>query len=70
MNKKQDLQSRVGNSEDFGDLVPAKAWFTLKESCTIKGLNYKTACNRTVLQPNKGVPDGTRSLSVKLSCSG
>jgi hypothetical protein len=38
--------------------IPQKAFFSLKEACAIKGINYKTACNRTILQPNKGKPDG------------
>lgn len=31
-----------------------KMWYSLKECCEMKGLNYKTACNRTELQPNRG----------------
>ena len=31
-----------------------KMWYTLKECCVMKGLNYKTACNKTKLQPNEG----------------
>ena len=38
--------------------IPPKAHFTLMEACTLKGLNYKTSCNRTILQPNAGEPDG------------
>ena len=46
------------NSE-ISKIVPDKYWFTLKEACVLKGLNYKTACNRvTELQPNHGIPDG------------
>jgi hypothetical protein len=40
-------------------LVPRKYWITLHEACDLKNLNYKTACNRTQLQPNGGKPDGT-----------
>lgn len=36
----------------------AKEWFDLREACELKGLNYKTSCNRTMLQPNKGESDG------------
>lgn len=40
---------------EFDKIVPNKAWFTLKEACSLKGLNYKTACNRPEeLQPNRG----------------
>lgn len=45
--------------ENSGHFIPAKQWFSLKDSCSLKGLNYKTACNRKILQPNKGQPDGT-----------
>ena len=38
--------------------LPQKAFFTLKEVCYYKNLNYKTACNRLVLQPNSGREDG------------
>lgn len=39
-------------------LIPNKYWITLKEACELKSLNYKTACNRTNLQPNGGKADG------------
>ena len=42
-------------SEPF--TLPHKRFFTLKEACALKGLNYKTSCNRTELQPNAGKPD-------------
>jgi hypothetical protein len=36
-------------------VLPAnKAWFTLHEACALKGLNYRTACSKTWLQPNGG----------------
>ena len=28
------------------DWLPQKAWFSLKMSCQLKGLNYKTSCNK------------------------
>ena len=43
---------------DINSIVPAKAFFSLKEACSLKGLNYKTACNRPYLQPNRGKADG------------
>lgn len=61
-NKILDFQSQ---NKDFNmapclsDFVlPQKAFFTLREVCLCKNLNYKTACNRTVLQPNSGKEDG------------
>lgn len=39
-------------------ILPDHYWFNLKDCCRLKGLNYKTACNKKWLQPNKGVPDG------------
>lgn len=39
--------------------VPNHYWFNLKECCSLKGLCYKTACNRKWLQPNGGISDGT-----------
>jgi len=38
--------------------IPHKYWISLREACDLKNLNYKTACNRTYLQPNQGIPDG------------
>ena len=35
-------------------LIPNKKWFRLKECCELKGINYRTACNKTYLQPNSG----------------
>ena len=59
ISKEEDFsRNRISNTDENTDFIPKKAWFTLKEACSLKGLNYKTACNRTILQPNKGVPDG------------
>ena len=46
--------------QDYGleDLVPRQVWFTLREACDVKNLNYKTSCNKVHLQPGKGKPDG------------
>ena len=44
--------------EQIEKVVPNKLWFNLREACELKNLNYKTACNRKYLQPNKGKPDG------------
>lgn len=35
--------------------VPLKAWFTLREACVLKGVNYKTCLNKKWIQPNGGV---------------
>ena len=35
-----------------------KFWYTLKEACLLKGINYRTALNRIEIRPNSGVPDG------------
>ena len=44
--------------EKVEELVPKKIWFSLKEICDLKSLNYKSACNyKEALQPNKGTPD-------------
>ncbi|MCE5256038.1 MAG: hypothetical protein LLF89_04240 [Spirochaetaceae bacterium] len=43
----------VASVRDFS-FLPPKQWFSLKEACDLKGLNYKTACNRPYLQPNHG----------------
>lgn len=34
--------------------VPNQLWFTLKECCSLKGVNYKSCCNKTKMQPNGG----------------
>jgi hypothetical protein len=39
--------------------IPNQIWFTLREACKVKGLNYHTALNRKELRPNGGTPDGT-----------
>lgn len=41
----------------MGFELPQKRWFTLREACELKGLAYKTACNRTRLQPLHGEPE-------------
>ena len=38
-------------------IIPNKRWFTLKECAELKGINYKTLCNRKELQPKKGQED-------------
>lgn len=45
--------------EVIDNLVPEKIWFTLSEVCVLKNLSYKTACNKTYLQPNNGKSDAT-----------
>lgn len=45
-------------NEELEKMVPQKAWFFLKDACLLKGLNYKTACNKPYLQPNNGKEDG------------
>jgi hypothetical protein len=46
------------NKEKVEELVPKKIWFSLREVCELKNLNYKSACNKkATLQPNKGLPD-------------
>ena len=44
--------------EDLYSFLPDKAFFSLKEVCSLKGLNYKSACNKPYLQPNRGKADG------------
>ena len=42
--------------DNIDSLLPqGKYWFGLKETCALKGLNYKTACTRPWLQPNGGI---------------
>lgn len=53
---KNDAANTNQNDLSF---MPAKMWFTLKEACILKNLNYKTACNKPYLQPNFGTPEGT-----------
>lgn len=35
------------------DFIPKQMYFTLKECCQLKNVNYKTVCNKTYLQPNQ-----------------
>ncbi len=52
-------QNEQNNENGFlADILPKKAWLSLKEACEAKGICYKTACNRTYLQPNNGKSDG------------
>lgn len=34
--------------------IPNKRWFTLGEACDLKNITYKTAVNKTYLQPRNG----------------
>jgi hypothetical protein len=43
------------------DIIPNKLWFTLRESCDLKGISYFSACNKKELQPKGGVPDAVIS---------
>lgn len=43
---------------NYQEFESTTAWYTLKEACDLKNLNYKTACNRKSLQPNGGKEDG------------
>ena len=44
------------------DYLPAKEFFTLKEACAFKNLNYKTCCNKTRLQPPNPVHIGGKRV--------
>jgi hypothetical protein len=44
------------------DFLPPKAWFTLKEACDLKGLNYRTALNKKELQPPNDNHIGGRKM--------
>ena len=49
---------KFNNSEnEILSFLPNKVFFTLKECCDLKGINYKTVCNKTRLQPNQGRGD-------------
>ena len=37
---------------------PLKCWYTLKDACEFKGVNYNTINNKPRLKPNNGIPDG------------
>ena len=39
--------------EKIESIVPNKMWFSLKECCELKGLKYKTICNKPHLEPQK-----------------
>ena len=41
----------INMKEELDSILPRKAWFNLKEICSYKGINYKTALNRPSLQP-------------------
>ena len=46
------------DKKEINEIVPRKVWFSLKEICLLKNLNYKTACNKKdLLQPNNGNAD-------------
>jgi len=52
--KKSIVEKKITQTKE----VPIKQWFTLKEACELKGINFKTACNKSYLKPNCGKPDG------------
>jgi len=49
------LERRIAEIED--KFNPNQEWFSLKEACSLKGLNYNTVSSRLRLQPNKGQED-------------
>jgi hypothetical protein len=53
---KDEVSNNKSGASEF--TLPQRAFFTLKEACHCKNLNYKTACNRPILQPNSGIADG------------
>ncbi len=55
ISKVTGLEQRLLNLEDKVD--PKQKWFTLKQACLLKGLNYNTVCSRPKLQPNLGKAD-------------
>jgi hypothetical protein len=69
MNEQILFSQRLENAEKFlkeilnhiakqdSDNHELKQWYTLKEACKAKNLNYKTACNRPTLKPNRGIPE-------------
>lgn len=57
MQKNQENTMAQTSLDDLSFMPPQK-WFTLKDACSLKNLNYKTACNRPYLQPNFGKPAG------------
>ena len=38
--------------------MPVKEWYNLTEAFQLKGVNYKTVCNKPYLKPNNGVHEG------------
>lgn len=52
------MDDQFMENEMANDISPKTMWPGLDEACKLKGLNYKTACNKTFLQPNNGIPDG------------
>ncbi|MDA3937821.1 MAG: hypothetical protein PF693_00735 [Spirochaetia bacterium] len=56
--KKSSTDVENGTKEELYSFLPAKAFFSLKEVCSLKGLNYKSACNKPYLQSNGGKADG------------
>ena len=38
--------------------IPKKQWFNLTKACELKGVNFKTICNKPYLKPNGGVHEG------------
>lgn len=55
----EHIGSEIHDLDEYGLIVPLKAWFNLREACELKGISYKTACNKTYLQPNRGISEGS-----------
>jgi len=56
LSKIESLQKDVDELKQ--KITPKQSWYTLKEICNLKGLNYKTVCNNPKLKPNGGQEDG------------
>ena len=55
MDNKQNDSVPIGISSVL-DILPTKAWFTLREACELKGVAYLTVCNKKELRPKGESP--------------
>ena len=56
---KRLMERLLKEFKDFQEkTTPAKEWYSLKEACAIKGVNYNTVSSLRKHQPNRGKEDG------------
>ena len=66
-----NYNNKLSKSEkELVSFVPNKMYFTLKECCELKNVNYKTVCNKKYLQPSEcEIVGGRKQFRRDVVCS-